>query len=270
MALVPAGEFWMGSTQAEVSQVIEDCQKEGLTEAFCRRWFQRELPRHRVVLDAFYIDRHEVANGLFERFVTATGHRTTAEREGYGWIWQQKEGKWLRLKVDGATWTVPIGPGSSAAPTHPVVQVSWHDAEAYCRWAGKRLPTEAEWEKAARGAHGRRYPWGEAWDASRANGAMTVGTTKPVGPYPAGISPYEVHDMAGSVWEWVADWFDPEYYARSPERNPRGPDSGRLKLLCGGSFDDYPFLVRTAFRNVNTPSYRTYGVGFRCARDATP
>lgn len=99
---------------------------------------------------------------------------------------------------------------------------------------------------------------------------MTVGTTTPVGSYPGGVSPYTVHDMAGSVWEWVADWFDPEYYGRSPERNPKGPDRGQRKLLRGGSWDDYPVLVRTAFRNINTPGYRTYGVGFRCAKDATP
>lgn len=270
MALVPAGEFWMGSMQPEVNQAIEDCKKERLSEAFCRRWFERELPRHRVMLDAFYIDRHEVTNGLFERFVKSSGHRTTAEREGHGWIWEQKDGRWLRLKVDGAAWTAPTGPGSSAPPTHPVVQVSWYDADAYCGWASKRLPTEAEWEKAARGADGRRYPWGDAWDASRGNAVMTVGTTTPVGSYPGGVSPYTVHDMAGSVWEWVADWFDPEYYGRSPERNPKGPDRGQRKLLRGGSWDDYPVLVRTAFRNINTPGYRTYGVGFRCAKDATP
>jgi formylglycine-generating enzyme required for sulfatase activity len=265
LVLVPEGPFWMGSSREEVDRFIEECKTLGNGEV-CKGWFERELPRHRVVLDAFYIDRHEVTNALFERFVTATGHRTTAEREGHGQAWQQKDGKWQWVKVDGASWRAPNGPGSSAQPNHPVVQVSWYDAEGYCKWAGKRLPTEAEWEKAARGADGRRYPWGENWDPGKANGEMTIRTTKPVGSYPGGVSPYGAHDMAGNVWERVADWLDANYYQRSPERNPAGPSAGQFKVLRGGSWNSTPMDLRAARRGMSTPDSGGYDVGFRCAR----
>jgi formylglycine-generating enzyme required for sulfatase activity len=266
MVLVPAGEFWMGSDAAEVERFKQECRKAGVSEESCRRWGEREAPRHRVHLDAFYIDRYEVTNALFEKFVRATGHRTTAEREGSGWAWQDKDGKRQWVKVDGAEWRRPSGPGSSTSADHPVVQVSWHDADAYCKWAGKRLPTEAEWEKAARGTDGRRYPWGEDWDPSKANGAMTVKTTRPVGSYSGGVSPYGAHDMAGNVLEWVADWLDEDYYKRSPERNPRGPDSGQYRVLRGGSWYFSPVYLRSAARSHSSPGYRGDDLGCRCAR----
>ena len=266
MVLVPAGEFWMGSVPAEVERFKEECKKAGVTEAQCTEWGERESPRHRVNLDAFYIDRYEVTNALFERFVRATGHRTTAEREGWGWAWQQKDGKWQWGKVNGAEWRAPNGPGTSGQQTHPVVQVSWNDAEAYCKWAGKRLPTEAEWEKAARGTDGRRYPWGEEWEASKANGNTTVKTTSAVGSYPGGVSPYGAHDMAGNVGEWVADRFGVNYYQSSPERNPQGPGSGERKVLRGGSWVNLPIFLRTAYRFNPSPVARFNNFGFRCAR----
>lgn len=268
MMLVPAGEFWMGSSPATVTKLVEECQKHQSqpSEAQCFTWYERELPRHRVALDAVYIDRHEVTNALFERFVRATGYKTTAEREGTGWAWQQKDRTWKWVKVEGAEWRKPTGAGSSGLPQHPVVQVSWHDAEAYCRWAGKRLPTEAEWEKAARSTDGRRYPWGEQWDASKANGQMTVGTTKPVGSYPAGVTPYGIQDMSGNAAEWVADWFDATYYQRSADRNPKGPDTGAFRVHRGGAWDSGPILLRTSERGNSTPDARNANRGFRCAR----
>ena len=266
MVLVPAGEFWMGSTREEVDRAVEDCKKSGLVEQDCKRWHERELPRHRVHVDGFYVDRYEVTNALFERFVKATGHKTTAEREGDGFVWQQKDGKWQLVKVDGASWRTPTGPGSSSQAPHPVVQVSWSDAEAYCRWAGKRLPTEAEWEKAARGTDGRRYPWGNEWDPAKANGNMTVKATSPVGAYTAGMSPFGVHDMAGNVWEWVADWFAQDYYQQSPERNPSGPTTGASRVLRGGSWDNFPINLRAASRGSNSPVGRCDDLRFRCAR----
>jgi formylglycine-generating enzyme required for sulfatase activity len=277
MVLVPAGEFWMGSDDREVQHFVDDCKQAAVQESTCRDWGARESPRHRVYLDTFYLDRYEVTNALFERFVRASGHRTTAEREGNGYAYQKKDGEWQWLKVDGAEWRKPNGPATSADANHPVVQVSWHDADAYCRWAGKRLATEAEWEKAARGTDGRRYPWGDDWDASKANGNMSVKTTSRVGSYPAGVSQYGAHDMAGNALEWVADWFDKDYYRQSPERNPQGPgsrgwwqatSSDQSRVVRGGSWVDFPLNLRAANRFDNSPGNRSNLIGFRCARGA--
>jgi sulfatase modifying factor 1 len=217
MVLVPAGEFWMGG-------------EDGAAD---------EKPRHRVVLDAFHIDTHEVTNALYRKFMDATGRPAPD-------YWSD---------------------GRFNEPQQPVVGVSWHDAEAYCRWAAKRLPTEAEWEKTARGTDGRKYPWGEQWGASRANSTETGrGRAAPIGSFPGGVSPYGAQDMAGNVWEWVADWYDPDYYGRSPERNPKGPDSGSARVLRGGSWLNDPFSLRAAHRGLSTPDDRYDDVGFRCAR----
>lgn len=228
MVLIPAGEFLMGS---------ED--------------YDDERPRHRVFLDAYYIDRYEVTNGLYRRFLDATA---TAKPP---------------------FWNDP----SFNAPQQPVVGVSWARADAYCGWAGKRLPTEAEWEKAARGPDGRRYPWGDQWDRARANSKDTnLGRTMPVGSYPTGASPYGVHDMAGNVYEWVADWSALDYYGRSPSRNPPGPASddrqvavtGGRKIVRGGSWDHQAIDLRTAMRG-HLPTMSAYSdLGFRCVKSATP
>jgi formylglycine-generating enzyme required for sulfatase activity len=266
MSLVPAGEFWMGSEAGEVHWVMQQCRNAGLSEDACRRWGERESPRHRVELDAYYLDQYEVTTARFEHFVRVTGHRTTAERDGSGWVWQLKDTRWRWVDVQGATWRAPSGPGSSAVANHPVVQVSWHDADAYCRWAGKRLPTEAEWEKAARGADGRRYPWGESWNATRANGAMTKRELQPVGSYPGGASPYGVHDLSGNVAEWVADWLGESYYQQSAARNPTGPPSGKAKVMRGGSWNTDPIYLRTMNRDENDPAVSNDLLGFRCAK----
>lgn len=266
MILVPAGEFGMGSAPSQIQRFRDECRKGGVSEFSCRLWLEREVPQHRVALDAFYIDQYEVTSALFEKFVRATGHRTTAESEGDGWVYQAKDRKWQWTKVNGSSWRNPDGPGTSSESTHPVVQVSWHDADAYCKWATKRLPTEAEWEKAARGTDNRLYPWGDTLDASRANGGMTIKTTRPVGSYAGGASPYDAHDMAGNVEEWVADWLDERYYDHSPERNPRGPDSGQYRVLRGGSWYSDPRILRASSRHNYAPDDRSNTVGFRCAR----
>ena len=196
------------------------------------RWFAHERPIHPVTLADYWIDRAPVTNVQFRRFAEETGFT--------GGLWEQvAEGR----------------------ESHPVVLVSWAEAQAYCDWCGKRLPTEAEWEKAARGTDGRRYPWGDAWDAARCN-LNGVGTT-PVGAHRDGQSPYGCHDMAGNVFEWCADWYDAGYYARSPAENPKGPDTGRLRVVRGGSWFETPALARAAYRYRDLPEYRYGHIGFR-------
>ena len=201
-----------------------------------------EKPPHRVYLDAYSIDKYETTNALYKRFMDATGPPAPSD--------------WTNSRFNELN--------------QPVVGVSWHDADAYCKWAGKRLPTEAEWEKAARGTDGRKYPWGEQWDASRANSTESkLGKTAPVGSYPSGASPYGAQDMAGNAWEWVADWYDSTYYKNSPERNPKGPDSGTSRVLRGGSWGRYAIYLRSASRSYSTPDKRFSDIGFRCARGAS-
>jgi len=267
MVLIPEGSFWMGNTQEGMKPLHEYCTRRPKDPACKDGGYEREeLPRQRVTLDAFYIDRLEVTNALFEKFVRLTGHRTLAETRGDGSVWLEKDGGWQRVQVTNAGWRSPTGPGSSAEPTHPVVQVAWQDASAYCAWAGKRLPTEAEWEKAARGVVWRRYPWGDVWDPSRANGDRTIKRTTPVGSYPQGASPYGVQDMAGNAYEWVADWYDEGYYRYSPSRNPPGPSSGRLRVARGGSWLAPAVLLETTRRLAIGPSYSSNFLGFRCAK----
>ena len=209
-----------------------------------------EHPQHKVYLDAFYIYKYQVTNRQFARFVKETGFKA--------------EGDWMRYAESGRE-------------THPVVNVTWHDASAYCRWAGGRLPTEAQWEKAARGTDGREYPWGNTWDRNRCNwnkGPEVSGMadiysgrgTAPVGSFPSGVSPYGVHDMAGNVWEWCSDWYDGNYYKTSPSRNPEGPGHGGARVIRGGCFGNDSSGMRSALRFYGDPSYRLSYFGFRLVR----
>ena len=269
MVLVPAGPFSMGTPDVEIPTLIQQCVQLGDTEQSCTRWTRPESGRHQVVLGGYYIDRTEVTTEAFSRFVGASGFRTRAEQEGSGWIRERRaSGPSASVKLDGATWKAPAGPGSVSDPRYPVVQVSWYDAAAYCRWAGTRLPTEAEWEKAARGTDGRRFPWGDRWDPTRANTGWTMKGPAPVASYREGASVYGAHDMAGNVWEIVDDWFDPTYYQHSPEKDPKGSDTGTRKVVRGGSWVNNWFGVRTAKRGDVPPSYRSNYIGFRCAKSA--
>ena len=147
-----------------------------------------------------------------------------------------------------------------------MVYVNWMDANAYCTWAGGRLPSEAEWEKSARGTDGRSFPWGNAnLSKNLLNFGFNIGDTTIVGKYPAGASPYGALDMAGNVWQWVNDWYDPVYYANSPASNPHGPTSGTERVLRGGTFNDSENDVSTTYRASFDPSNAVYTFGFRCA-----
>jgi formylglycine-generating enzyme required for sulfatase activity len=226
--LVPAGEFLMGSTDADSS--ADSTAK----------------PQHKVYLDAFKIDRTEVTNAMYGKCVQ-TGACQAPSSSG-----SRKHSSYY---------------GNSQYANYPVIHVTWNDALAYCTWVGGRLPTEAEWEKAARGADGRIYPWGnEPPDKQRCNFHGDVGDTTPVGAYPAGASPYGALDMAGNVWEWVADRYQADYYAVAPARNPPGPAVGDSRVLRGGSWLHAQRLVRAAFRFRNDPEFRIDLLGFRCAR----
>jgi formylglycine-generating enzyme required for sulfatase activity len=259
---VPEGEFERGSAAGDALG------------------YDDERPAHRVWVDSFWIDRTEVTQAMFGAFVRATGFETYAEREGEGLVFSLETGEWEALP--GADWTRPRGPGEAAEVLgeHPVGQMAWSDAAAYCEWAGRRLPTEAEWEKAARGTDGRRYPWGdEPPDESRVNladlhlpvvdwadAAVDDGYafSAPAGSYPAGASPYGALDMAGNIWEWVADWFAADYYAASPDRNPAGPATGAEHALRGGSWWSEARGVRAAVRD-SAADFAYDNYGFRCA-----
>jgi formylglycine-generating enzyme required for sulfatase activity len=203
-----------------------------------------EQPVHTVYLDEYWIDRTEVTNGQYERCVSA-GECTEPK--------------------SSSSYTRDSYYGSSTYADYPMIYVDWNQAAAYCKWAGARLPTEAEWEKAARGMDGSRYPWGDTIDETRANYDSNIGDTTTVGSYPAGASPYGALDMAGNVWEWVLDWYAEDYYSQSTDRNPTGPDSGDGKALRGGSWYSSDSDARSAYRYWFNPSNWNVYIGFRCA-----
>lgn len=242
MVSIPAGTFLMGSDKK-----------------VDRNAYPAELPQRKVYLDAYEIDKFEVTTVQFLKFVLATNRAPLID-------WQ----------YDGGNF-------QDTMASHPVMHVSWFDAEAYCTWAGKRLPTSAEWEKAARGEDGRIYPWGnEPAGLSRANFGRT-GLSGPVrdrperlllyppiisvDKYENAVSPYGVYQMSGNVAEWTADWYDPGYYKKAPDRNPKGPEKGTQKAFRGGGWIDSTPSVRPAQRNGTEPTTKMNWLGFRCARD---
>jgi formylglycine-generating enzyme required for sulfatase activity len=228
---VPAGEFKMGAADSD-SQAKPD-----------------EKPQHTVYLDAFYIDQTEVTNAMYAKCVKAGVCRAPLS----------------------ARYPVPDRYGNPQFDNYPVVYVDWNDAQQYCEWAGRRLPTEAEWEKAARGDDQRTYPWGnQTPDMTRLNynHSYTWGTvvdTTPVGAYPTGASPYGALDMAGNVLEWVRDWYGENYYATTPDRNPTGPTSDNVRVLRGGAWFGASD-VRASVRYWSFSGYQLDYAGFRCAR----
>ena len=225
MVEIPAGEFMMGS---DGSQALED-----------------ERPSHRVWLDAFSIELHEVTTAQYAAFLSV----------------QNRAAPWQWESVD----LVQHG-------DRPVIGVDWRDAEAFCTWKGKRLPTEAEWEKAARGTDARLYPWGnQAPTADLANFALGARFSYnqvlfPVRSHEPGKSPYGLYHMAGNAYEWVQDWYGTNYYDSSPDRNPPGPSQGQFKVLRGGSWSDLPKYLLTYGRFRLSPETKNSYTGFRCAK----
>ena len=227
MVLVAAGEFWMGTDEADRS---DNNQRDNvpLTANDAR-------PRHRAKTGAFWIDKTEVTCAQYQKFCAATGIPTPPDWTG---------GNFPEGKAD-----------------FPVTRVNWYEASAYARWAGKRLPTEAEWEHAARGEDGRQFPWGSNWDGNRA----VAGNEGPlaVGSHPNGASPFGALDMAGNVFEWTSSWFDA--YPKSPTTQP---DFGtKFKVVRGGAWMGSQILAATWHRAVNRPQSRTEWIGFRCVKD---
>ncbi len=257
MVYVPGGTFQMGSDE-DNSDADSD-----------------EFPQHSVTLDAFWIDQTEVSVAQFHKFVSETGYETKAERDGQGYAWTGDTGwDW----VDGADWQHPQRPDDNAQDDHPVVQVSWTDAVAYCTWAGAQLPTEAQWEYVVKGSQGNIYPWGNEFDCSRSNfddeteldsyvvpggeGCDGYVRTAPVGSFPDGDSWCDALDIAGNVWEWTADWYGD--YDLEAQTNPTGLANGSYKVLRGGSFDNVQRGARASDRISNSFAYRSVNVGFRC------
>lgn len=204
-----------------------------------------EKPVHQVYLDAYYLDKYEVTVGQYAKFLEATGFNGPP------------------------MWTTMDQPSHRK---RPIVNVDWSDASNYCEWAGKRLPTEAEWEKAARGTDGRLYPWGnDPPTPLHANygktGSHNYDALLPVGTLEAGKSPYGVYDMAGNVWEWVSDWYDSDYYKNSPQQNPEGLPTGGFKVIRGGAWNTSARNLRSSDRYWDPPTFRSlYFPGFRCAK----
>lgn len=234
MAFVPAGEFIMGSDEGR----------------------DDEKPMRRAYLEAFYIDRYEATHAEYVGFLNAIGGHQ-ARCGGHDCVDTKDEDAESHILYVGGRYVAEAG-----YERHPVIKVSWYGAQTYCEHRGKRLPSEAEWEKAARGATGFRYPWGDEFDVDKTNVDQRVGDTTPVGSYEGGVSPYGAHDMAGNVWEWVADW-----YQAYPGSQHRSEVFGqKYKVLRGGSWNHPPGDARSAARDIAHPARRIHVVGFRCAR----
>ena len=213
----------------------------------------QNCPQHRVYLDAYYIGVYAVTNRQYAEFIRQTGHRPP-DHADYG----------------EAVWAEGSYPGEKA--DHPVVCVSWEDAAAYCKWAGGSLPTEGQWEKAARGPGGWIYPWGDDWDESKCRYNMNRGseTTSAVYGYAAGVSGYGTYQQSGNVWEWCSDWYDSDYYKQSgSSRNPTGPASGSRRVFRGGGWRaGLASYFRGAYRYGIDPGDRLDDLGFRLVRSA--
>jgi sulfatase modifying factor 1 len=259
MVLIPGGSFQMGS-------------EDGMPD---------ESPVHTVQINSFLMDEHEVTAAEFAEFVEKTGYRTEAEKFGCSGVFNVEKEDWE--KVDGADWRHPEGKNSNGQANEPVSQISWNDAEAFAKWAGKRLPKEAEFEYAARGGlPGKKYAWGNElrpngkpaanwWQGDFPNqNTIEDGFLRraPVKSFPP--NGYGLYDLTGNVWEWTNDWYDENYYQISSTENPQGPDKGVEKTMRGGSWmcsENYCSNYRVAGRSKSTPDTALNNLGFRCVKD---
>ena len=248
---IAAGEFVMGSEEGDAD----------------------ERPPHRAYVDEYCIGTHPVTNAEYARFVRETGHRSPAIHVLPLMVTVAVEAEFREL---AAAFAWRNGTPPEGRDHHPVTLVTFEDAAAYCRWLASktstpvRLPTEAEWERAARGGiEGRLYPWGDNFDSARAHilpesAPKGSGGTAPVGSYPANA--FQLHDMAGNVWEWVTDWYAPNYYQRAQYLNPQGPDTGLMRIVRGGAWvNNEARYLRCAYRHKVPPDSYAYSIGFRIA-----
>ena len=287
MVLIPSGEFIMGSEPNEV------CEWDSIMKVdFCLPERNADYsPPHHVQVGSFYMDSHEITVEQFSKFVKETEYQSTVEHQGTQLAVMKKDGvffgsTWQPQEIEKANWRHPMGGGSSTENTgekFPVVQVSWFDAQTYCEWAGKRLPTEAEWEYAARAGTSTKHWWGDVAPTEQVGNIPDIqfrsifsgsiefekvddgfARAAPVGSFSP--NPWGLFDMAGNVWEWTSDWYDPGYYQSSPQRDPSGPQKGSEKVKRGGSWFSY---LELKVRENQLPEDSDDQTGFRCAKDAS-
>lgn len=282
MILIPEGLFLMGSTKEDIEKLLD------IDRNIEAERLQNEMPQREFYLSAYFIDKYPVTNAQYKHFIESGGYTQKALWSEAGWQYILESSPLENNDLDCVF---------QGEPDCPAANISWYEAEAFAKWAGKRLPTEAEWEKAARGADGRIYPWGNEFDKMKLNCAEAkIEKPTPVTKYPQGQSVYGCFDMAGNIWEWTADWYDSHYYHHAPDKDPQGPALaeenpyfGRpekvgvsiyelkpsatsralsgCKVLRGGSWNGSGVVhIRCANRDYDEPSYKNDTIGFRCAR----
>jgi len=263
---IPGGTYTMGTSPSEVVQAVEECTTRD-AGACLAAYGEDSYPAHPITLNPFVMETTEVTFNQFVTFLNVQGPNSHLNGcAGFPCIETRNENPDAVITFDSANYSIV-----ETLAEHPVYGVTWYGAREYCETIGRRLPTEAEWERAARGDDGRIYPWGNTWDNALAKTNRPVDTppgTFPVGSYPTGASPFGVLDMAGNIAEWVSDWYGEQYYAQQASQgnvqNPTGPINGLQKVLRGGSWNSVPFFTRTVHRQSWDPADSQRWIGFRC------